>query len=237
MAGPVVAATRAAGVPDAAILELTWSAPALAAAVPGAIALERPAAPPLPFADAAAGAVVLVDPPAGGAARCWRKPRAWQRTRWWPWPASTPSRAASAGELAPAGWAGHEAPGPGDLTMALARAAAADPEFRRLVGVSTIDDRERWLELFATGALGADGRRLWVWKPDPAPAIAAPAAVGFDPDRVQPWVPVSVTPPRPERSLGKRARERARRDARVAMEHLRIRSARGFPRARRPGSP
>ena len=86
----------------------------------------------------------------------------------------------SAGQLAPAGWAGHEAPGPGDLTMALARAAGADPEFRRLVGVSTIDDRERWLELFATGALGADGRRLWVWKPDPAPAIAAPAAVRFD---------------------------------------------------------
>ena len=63
VAGPVVAATRAAGVPDAAMLELTWVAPALAAAVPGAIALERPAAPPLPFADAAAGAVVLVDPP------------------------------------------------------------------------------------------------------------------------------------------------------------------------------
>ncbi len=118
--------------------------------------------------------MVLVDPPAGGAAALLE-----EATR-----VATHAVVAVAGldafegrsasELAPAGWSGHEALGPGDLTMALARAAGADPEFRRLVGVSTIDDRERWLELFATGALGADGRRLWVWKPDPAPAVARP---------------------------------------------------------------
>lgn len=43
-AAPVVAATRAAGIPDASVLELSWSAPAVAAALKGAVGVAAPPA-------------------------------------------------------------------------------------------------------------------------------------------------------------------------------------------------
>ena len=69
LAGPIVAETRAGGVADAAVLELAWTdTPAVGACVPSAVAVHKPAFSDLPFGDDAAGAVVLLDPPADQAA-------------------------------------------------------------------------------------------------------------------------------------------------------------------------
>src|ERR1700754_3860515 len=68
VAGPVSRVTRDAGIPDAAVLELAWNGPAVAAGLPDALAVERPQPGPLPLGEGAAGAVVLVDPPVADAA-------------------------------------------------------------------------------------------------------------------------------------------------------------------------
>ena len=131
----------------------------------------------------------------------------------------------TAGELAPAGWTGYEAPGPGDVGLELAAAATADPAMQSKLGPRTIDDRERWLAMFAAGAFGVGTRRLWIWTPQEAPA-ECPDAVRWDPARVQPWQPVAVPPAPPHRTLVKRLRGRARREWAVASEVVRIRAAR-----------
>ena len=128
---------------------------------------------------------------------------------------------ATGGELAPAGWTGREADGPGDVTVALARWATEDPALAAQVGVGTLEHRERWLALFAARAPSA-----------PAPAACGsgsatprpppPAQVLHDPARVRPWVPVAVAPTPPKRSLRERLRGRAEREGRLLRERLRI---------------
>jgi hypothetical protein len=231
LAAPVIAATRELRVPDAAVLELTWRAPAVAAALPGAVAVERPDPARLPFDDGAAGAVVLVDPPAGRAAEL---VAAAARVATHAVIAVAGLRAfdaRAAGELAPAGWSGREAPATGDLPLALAERATADPELSEGLGVSTVEDRERWLALFAAAAFGPGARRLWIWRPDAVPA-RAPEHVRLDPGRVRPWRAHAVPPRPPRRTLPRRLRDRASRDARVALEVVRIRASRagGPPR-------
>jgi hypothetical protein len=228
LAGPLVARTRALGVPDAAVLELTWSAPAVAASLPAATAVERPdAAAPLPFDDAAAGAVVLVDPPAEAAADLVREATRVACAGVVVVAPLTAFDGRAAGELAPPGWVGREEPGPGDVPLALAAGLAVEDE----LGVRTIEDRERWLELFAAAAFGPGQRRLWIFEPvAPRPV---PDAVALDPARVRPWVGVAVPPRRPKgRSLPHRLRSRVAREAALAAARLRL----PLPRARRAGA-
>jgi hypothetical protein len=232
LAAPAVAATRDAGVPDPAVLELTWRGPAVAAALPGAVAVERPGPGRLPFEDGAAGAVVLVDPPAARAAELVAD-AARVATHAVIAIAGLPTFAArGAGELAPPGWTGREAPATGDLALALAERAGADAALRDGLGVSTVEDRERWLALFAAAAFGPGERRLWLWRPEGV-AAEAPERVRLDPERVRPWQARAVTPRAPRRTLPRRLRDRASREARVAMEVVRIRASRSGAPPRR----
>ncbi len=223
LAGPAVAETRRAGVPDAAVLELTWSQPAIAAALPGAVAVREPHPGPLPFAEGAAGAVVLVDPPAERSAELIREACRVAAGPVIAIASLAQVGARAAGELAPDGRTGREAVGPGDVSLALAAHAESDPAIAQQVGVRTLDDRERWLALFAAGAFGASERRLWIFEREtPRPL---PERVTVDPG-VPVWEPVVSVPTAPKRSFATRLRGRARREARVAGETLRIRIAR-----------
>ncbi len=233
LAGPVIAETRRAGIPEASVLELTWRAPAVAASLPAALAVAAPGPGPLPLDAAAAGAVVLVDPPPEQALELVRDAcRVAARMV----VAVAPLEAfgsRTAGELAPDGWSGREAPGPGDVPLALADIAAADRAIGEQLGVRTLDDREHWLALFAAGAFGEGRRRLWIWEPhEPGPV---PDAVRYDPARVQPVRPAVVPPRPPRRSFAERVRGRLRREARIAAEVVRIRALRlGIRTSRQP---
>jgi hypothetical protein len=233
VAGPITTLTRERGIPDASILELTWDRPAVAAALPAATAVERPDPGALPFGDAAAGAVVLVDPPRGGAQLVQEASRI--ATRLVVAVAGLDVfDGRSAAELAPPGWHGREASGPSDISLALAESAAQNGVAETL-GVSTVEDREQWLTVFAASTFGPGRRRLWIWEPDgdgePPPP---PAAVSFDAALVTPWRPLAVPPRAPHRSLGARIRGRAAREARIAGEVVRIRVGRCLRATRRP---
>jgi hypothetical protein len=199
LAAPAVAVTRAEEVADAAVLELTWSSPAVGAALPVSVCVERPDPGALPFDDLAAGAVVLMDPPAGSGRELVSE-AARVAARVVVAVAGLGSfDARTAAELAPSGWTGAEAPGPGDVPLALARAADADRELAGGLGAGALEDRERWLRLFAQGAFGVGARRLWIWRRDaPAPA---PEVVRADPAMVQPWRAGLAAPP-PARRKG-----------------------------------
>jgi hypothetical protein len=178
------------------VLELTWSGPAVAAAVPEAVCVEAPDPGELPFADGAAAAVVLTDPPAaagaGAVAEATRVATALVV-------AVAPLDAfdgQTAADMAPAGWTGSEAAGPGDIPLSLAAAADADTALAATLGPAALQDREQWLALFARGAFGSGHRRLWIWRRDqPAPA---PERVQVDP-RVQVWQAVAAPMPAPPR--------------------------------------
>jgi hypothetical protein len=217
LAGPVVAQTRAHAIPDAAVVEITWGDPAVAAALPDAVCLQAPPPGPLPFADDAAGAVVLVDPPPERAAELVLEARRVATGLVVAIAGLDAFGARPADELAGDGWTGHEAPGPGDVPLALAHAAAMDPALSVQLGVTTIDDRERWLDLFAAGAFGRGSRRLWVWS---GPETPPPAAVAYDPFAVDVWARVATPPARPRRSLARRVKDRA--DVRRRLARLRL---------------
>ncbi len=225
LAGPIVAETRRLGVPDAAVLELTWGEPAIAASLPAAVAVLRPEREKLSFEDGAAGAVVLVDPPAERADDLLREAHRIATHAVIVVAPLESLRSRTARELAPAGWTGHEAHGPGDVPLALATAASADAAMQANLGPRTIDDRERWLALFAAGAFGVGRRRLWIWTPREAPPECRDA-VRWSASRVQPWQRVAVPPKPPHRTLVVRLRGRARRELAVAAEIVRIRAAR-----------
>jgi hypothetical protein len=204
------------------VLELTWDGPAVAAALPDAVAVEHPDPADLPFADAAAGAVVLVDPPRGSDELVREATRVAARLVI-AVAGLDAFDARTAAELAPDGWHGREATGPSDVSIALAESASRNGLAAQL-GVSTVENRERWLSLFAEGAFGAGRRRLWIWEPvDPRPT---PATVQCDPARVSPWSPAVIPPSRPHRTVVTRVRERAAREARLVAEIARIRAAR-----------
>jgi hypothetical protein len=220
-AGPVLALTRAAEIPDASVLELAWSAPAVAATAKGAVGVESPASGPLPLADGSAGAVVLVDPPSeaapGALGEAFRIA------------AHTVVALAPLGafdgrlpaDLAPAGWTGDEAAGPADVPLALAAAADADPALADRLGYKTLEEREDWLALFAAGAFGDGNRRLFVWRR--AEPLAIPPAVVHDPATLPVWKGEApeVAPP-PKMSFLSRVQRRLRRE----ILHRRVRSAR-----------
>jgi hypothetical protein len=188
LAAPAVALVREEGIADEAVLELTWSAPAVGAAVPASVCVERPE--PGSFDVGAAAAVVLTDPPGVEAIAEATRIATSLVVAVAPLDAFD---ARTAAELAPEGWTGSEAPGPGDIPLSLARAVEGDAA----VGPAVLQDRERWLALFAQGAFGTGHRRLWIWRRD-EPAVA-PERVRFDPARVQPWQAVAAPAPAPKR--------------------------------------
>jgi Glycosyl transferase family 2 len=165
LAAPVVAETRAAGVADAAVLELAWSEPVLGAALEEVVTVTAPSLR-LPLEDGAAGAVVFVDPPQRALDEAVRL-------------ASSlvilvcdleAVGGAGADELAPEGWSGVERPAIGSLPLELARAGDALQLMAGSHRYTTLEDRERWLELFAAGVFGEAERRLFVLRRDaPAP--------------------------------------------------------------------
>ena len=220
VAGPIVAETRRAGVADAAVLELAWTdTPAVAAAVPEAVAVHNFEGQELPFEDGAAGAIVLLDPPRDRAAALVQEAC---RVAAGPVIALAPL-ATFGGEpadaLSPAGHRGREQAGPGELPLQFATTADA-AEFEK----KTLDDRERWLELFALGAFGPSDRRLWVWEPvEPQPL---PTEVRLDPSRVTLWQAVAPEQGRILRPKRERIADKARQGVRVATELVRIRTAR-----------
>jgi hypothetical protein len=220
LAGPIVAETRRAGINDAAVLELAWTdTPAVTACVPESVAVQRPAAGELPFADGAAGAVVLLDPPREHAAALVEEAC---RVACGAVIALAPlatfaGRPADA--LSPAGWRGREQAGPGEIPLQFASTVDA-AEFEK----KTLDDRERWLDMFARGAFGAGERRLWVWEPIEARPL--PAEVRVDKTRVTLWEAVAPPAARKLRPFRERVADRARQAARVTVEVVRIRAGR-----------
>jgi hypothetical protein len=208
VAAPAVELTRSEGVPDASVLELTWSAPAVGAALPVSTCVERPDPRELPFADAAAGALVLVDPPADSADALVAEAARVAASLVVAIAPLDSFAARTAQELAPAGWTGREAAGAGDVPLALAMAADADPDIAERVGPAALEDRERWLRLFAQGAFGSGARRLWIWTRDEP--LQAPERVRYAADAVQPWRPAPASPPPAQRkSALRRLWERA----------------------------
>jgi hypothetical protein len=225
IAGPLIAETRRAGIADAAVLELAWTdTPAVAASVPGTVAVHRPPATDLPFVDGAAGAVLLLDPPRERAAELLQEAF---RVACGAVIAFAPLKTFSgltAGELAPPGWHGREEPGPGDVPLRLAN--TADPAE---LDMKTLDDRERWLDIFGRAAFGSSERRLWIWEPlEPG---AFPDEVSVDLARVTLWEAVAPPPVRKLRPLRERVIDRARQRRRIAAETLRIRALRRRPPA------
>jgi hypothetical protein len=193
LAAPAVAELRRLGIPDASVLELAWDGPVAAPCVPGVVALEAPEAGMLPFDDSAAAAVLLMRPPAGRAAALVREGcRIAARAVVAIAPLGT-FEGVSAADLAPQGWSGREAAAIGDLPLALARAAGADASLEGKFESSTLDDREGWLELFAAGTVGTGTLRLWIWEREEL--RAQPERVVFDPGRVTPWRPESMSAP------------------------------------------
>ena len=201
------------------MLELAWSAPAVAAAAKGAIGVEAPTGP-LALEAGAAGAVVLLDPPADTEALAEAFRIAAHSV------VALAPLAAFGGrlpaDLAPAGWTGDEAAGPADVPLALAAAADADPELADKLGYKTLEEREHWLQLFAAGAFGDGNRRLFVWRR--VEPLAIPPAVIHDPATLPVWKGEApeVAPP-PKMSFAGRVQRRLRRE----ILHRRVRAARG----------
>jgi hypothetical protein len=197
LAAPLVAETRRAGVPDAAVLEVAWGGPALGASIPDVLALAAPERNELPLEDGAAGAVVLKLPPKARAVPllhdCCRVSAKLVVALA---PLDT-FDANPAAELAPRGWRGREARAIGDVPLALAAAAATDTRLADLVDASTAQDRERWLELFGNGGFGKGDLRLWIWERDRP--LAPPRSVGYDAALLTPWRPGFMAAPAPPR--------------------------------------
>jgi hypothetical protein len=216
IAGPLIAETRRAGIADAAVLELAWTeTPAVTASVPGAVAVHRPDMAELPFVDGAAGAVLLLDPPSEHAAELLHEACRVARGVVIALAPLKTFGGRTAGELSPPGWRGHEQTGPGDVPLRFAEALDSTD-----VDPTTLDDRERWLDLFADAAFGSSDRRLWIWRPlDPAPL---PDTVLVDPARVSLWTPEAPQFGRKLRPLHERVLDRLRQRRRVLVEVVRI---------------
>jgi hypothetical protein len=215
LAAPVVKAVRAAGIGDASVLELAWDGPVVGAVLADAVAVDSPAADRVPVADAAAGAVVLKLPPADRAhALVAEACRVAARIVVALAPLDT-FGAATPRELAPAGWVGREERAAGDLPLALARSLTGDEGLSGELDASTVEDRERWLAMFAGGAFGKSALRLWIWERE-APR-AAPESVVYDAATLPRWEPGSMS--RPElRRHGRLARFWRRADLRDRTE-------------------
>lgn len=202
VAAPVVAEIRRAEIPLASVLELSWTDPAVAAVYDEAVAVQSPPPGRVPLADGAAGAVVLLEPPAEQLHET----------------LSEAFRLSAklvvlvcdldtvggriADELAPDGWAGHEQPAVGEIGLELARAGDELPVLADAERFMTIQHREDWLALFAVGSFGRGRRRLFVFEK----ALEVPERVQ-DEERLPRWRPEDE-PPQPSRPAALRRRAR-----------------------------
>jgi hypothetical protein len=203
VAAPVVAEIRAAEIPLASVLELSWTAPAVAAVYDEAVAVQSPPPGRVPLADGAAGAVVLLEPPSaslhealGEAFRLAAKLVVLVCDL-----EAVGGRLAD--ELAPEGWSGREQPTVGEVGLELARAGDELPALADAERFMTIQHREDWLSLFAVGAFGRGRRRLFVFEK----ALEVPERVQ-DEERLPRWRPEDEPEPPPSRPA--RFRRRAR---------------------------
>jgi len=200
-AAPVVAELRAAEVPLGSVVEASWGAPVVGAALDDVVTI-RPAAIPLPFSEGAAGAVVLVEPPPDAAEEALLN-AAHVATRLIVvlCPLATfGGRPAS--DLAPPGWTGTERPAIGQLPLELARCGDALPSMSTHARFTTLEDRDRWLTLFAHGAFEPSGQtRLFVFESHEERAMPA-RVIGAE--NAQRWRPEPRVPPAP--TLAQRAR-------------------------------
>jgi Glycosyl transferase family 2 len=186
-ASPVIGEARRLGVPDASILEVTWSRPAVGAVTADCVTVLGAADGRLQLSDASAGAVVLVDPPDGSGAdlvteACRVAARAVVAIA-----PLTSFPGGTAADLAPPGWTGREAPGPNDLVARLAAAGDENPDLAARLRASVLEEPERWHEVFGAAAFGPSERRLWIWE-RAAPSV--PERVEYDPERLERWQPL-----------------------------------------------
>jgi hypothetical protein len=189
-AAPIVAEIRSAGVANEAVLELAWTDPVIAPASAGATTIPSPELP-IPLADHAAGAVVIVEPPLELAELVLAET---ERLATSLIVVVAPLRTfggRSARELAPSGWTGRERPGTGSIVLELASRGDELGMMQTHLRYTTLEHRDAWLAFFAAGSIPPETeRRLFVFTPvEPAEPPATVAGSGT----VQSWVP----PPRP----------------------------------------
>lgn len=189
-AAPVVAELRRAGVGWEAVLELAWGAPILGSALDAVTTLYPPPTP-LPLDDGAAGAVVLVAPPAELAAAAIEEATRVATSLVVAVVALATFDGRPAADVAPPGWRGREVPAAGRLPLELARRGDELPALTGHLRYTTIEHRDSWLTLFASASIPPEGEeRLFVFTAEGAPA--APERVVLPGDLVR-WEP----PPRP----------------------------------------
>jgi hypothetical protein len=173
-AAPIVTATRQAGIPDASIVEVTWTGePLLGAAIDGPIAIGGDSLQGRALGENAAAAVVIIDPPSpqlrAALDEAFRVAAALVVLEC----GLETVNGRSAPQLRSAGWSGTERFAAGRVPLALAGAGdrlALEGHDR----FATLEEREHWLEFFARGAFGAGPRRLFVFTADnPAPVPLA----------------------------------------------------------------
>ena len=205
LAAPVAAEIRAAEIPPASVLELTWSAPSVAAVFGEATALEAPSH--VRLEEGAAGAVVVVTPPRvvvdevlAEAFRVAAKLVVVVADL-----ETIGGRMAD--ELAPGGWRGFERPAVDSIVREVVRLGDELAALRSTERFTTIQHRDEWLSFFAAGAFGSGPLRAFVFRRE-APLPVPDAVRGGE--ELPRWRP----PPRPEappRSLFTRVLRRGAR--------------------------
>ncbi|HEX6701080.1 MAG TPA: glycosyltransferase [Gaiellaceae bacterium] len=189
-AAPVVGQLRRAGVASEAVLELAWGAPVLGPALDAVRTLHPPPVT-LPLGDGAAGAVVLVAPPAEIAADALAEAARVATTIVVAVVSLATFDGRAAADVAPAGWTGHEVPAVGRLPLELARRGDELPALKGHLRYTTLEHRDSWLALFAAAAIPPEGEeRLFVFTAEGAVTSQDYLTLGHG---LVPWKP----PPRP----------------------------------------
>jgi Glycosyl transferase family 2 len=189
-AAPVAAELRRAGLPCEAVLELAWDVPILGPALDAVTTLHPPPMP-LPLDDGAAGAVVLVAPPAELAAVALTEAARVATSLVVAVVSLSAFDGRPAADVAPPGWRGQEVPAAGRLPLELARHGDELPALTGHLRYTTLEHRDSWLALFAAASIPPEGEeRLFVFTAEAA--AATPERVLLPGDLV-PWRP----PPRP----------------------------------------
>jgi GT2 family glycosyltransferase len=196
LAGPVFALTRAARVPDEAVLEVAWREPWVGAVCDDVVTIHSPGEGRLPVDDGAAAAVVLVDPPADSVSDIIDEACRVATTMVVVGAELKTVGGRAAAQLAPPGWSGFEHAGPGTRVVALAEEGDRSPEMKQRLGLSTVQDRDGWLALWAGGTFPPSHRRLFAFTAD-APG-KAPPVVQWEPERLDRWRPQATEPAEPE---------------------------------------
>jgi len=207
LAAPALAEIRAAGIPPASVVELTWTTPSVAAVFGEAVALTSPAPSPVPLGDGAAGAVVVVEPPAAAVEEVLAEAfRIAARLVVLVGDLETVG-GRMADELAPQGWSAVERPAAGSIVRELARLGDELPALGSTERFTAVQHRDKWLSLFAAGAFGDGPLRAFVFRR--RDALPVPDRVRGQDDLPR-WRPQPPAAP-PQASLLRRALRRGAR--------------------------